>query len=186
MEETTEYLIEVNKAMEMLAAHSDTIFVGQAVSFPGTAVTRQLKMVDDDKKLEMPVAEEFQTGFCLGLALKGYIPVCIYPRFNFALLAANQIVNHIDKWPVLTDRNFPKIILKVVVGSDEPLNPGYQHKGNFTDAFKHMCMTIEILELTYPDEIIPAYKTALNRTDGFSTMIVEHANYYASEELYKK
>ena len=35
-------------------------------------------------------------GISTGLALNGFIPDC-YPRFDFLILALNQLVNHLDK-----------------------------------------------------------------------------------------
>ena len=173
------YKEEIYKGMEYLGTHPETIFVGQAVAYKGTAVTHQVKDFPAKKLLELPVAEDFQAGFCLGLALEGKIPVSIYPRMNFAILAANQIVNHLDKWPVMSDgKSKPKVITKTIVGSQHPLDPGHQHKANYTGAFKSMCDTIDVVELLYPEQVLPAYKKALERDDGVSTMIIEHGDLY--------
>lgn len=173
------YMKEVQRGMDYLASHPDTIFVGQAVEYKGTAVTRQVKGYPKRRLLELPVAEDFQAGFCLGLALEGYVPICIYPRMNFTILAANQIVNHIDKWTAMSNgKSTPKVIIKSIVGSRYPLDPGHQHKGNYAQAFKDMCDTIDIIELIYPEQIFSAYKKALDRNDGKCTMIVEHGDFY--------
>ena len=173
------YLEEVNKGMSLLNSHKDILFVGQAVEYKGTAVTHQVKNFPKEKLLEMPVAEEFQAGFCLGLALNGYIPVCIYPRFNFLILASNQILNHIDKWPLMSQgRSTPKVIIKTVVGSVRPLDPGFQHQANYAEAFKLMCETIEVIDMKEPTDIYPSYDKALNRMDGKSTILVEYGDYY--------
>ena len=36
-------------------------------------------------------------GMSIGLALNGYIPITCFPRFDFLILAFNQLVNHLDK-----------------------------------------------------------------------------------------
>lgn len=173
------YISEVNKGMALLAAEQNVLFVGQAVAYAGTAVTHQLKSFDKSTLIEMPVAEEFQAGFCLGLALNGFIPVCIYPRFNFAILACSQIVNHIDKWPLMSKGlSLPRIIIKTVVGSAKPLDPGHQHRANYTDAFRSMCETIDVLDLQEPEDVFAAYDKALHRDDGKSTLIVEYGDFY--------
>ena len=162
-----------------LAEHPKTLFVGQAVKYLGTAVTHQLININDDKKLEFPVAEDFQAGFCLGLALENYIPVCIYPRFNFLLLAANQVINHVDKWVSMTkSASCPKIIFKVVIGSDQPLDPGHQHKANYTEPFKQMCDFIDVIEISNTEDVFPSYKKALEREDNRSTILIEHGYKY--------
>jgi pyruvate/2-oxoglutarate/acetoin dehydrogenase E1 component len=173
------YLEEINRGMRLLNSNPDTIFVGQAIQYRGTAVTHQVRDFPEHKLLEMPVAEEFQAGFCLGLSLEGKIPVCVYPRFNFVLLACNQIINHIDKWPLMSGgKSLPKIIIKVVVGSERPLDPGYQHKGNYSEAFRGMASTLDVIDLQDPDDIFISYDKALNRQDGRSTMLIEHGDFY--------
>ena len=77
----------MNRAMRMLAEDERTIFVGQNVVYGGQFMFSTLEGVPMEKRLEFPVAEDFQLGFCLGLAIEGYIPVCIYPRIDFLLLA---------------------------------------------------------------------------------------------------
>src|SRR3990167_10732141 len=77
----------VNQAMLMLAADERTLFVGQSVAYDGATMYHSIAGVPMEKRLEMPVIEDFQLGFCLGLSLKGRIPVCIYPRMDFLLLA---------------------------------------------------------------------------------------------------
>ena len=171
------YLEEVQKGMDLLAAQPNSIFVGQAVEYKGTSLTHQVKNYEKDKLLELPVAEDFQAGFCIGLALQGYLPICLYPRMNFALLAANQIINHLDKWDVMsTDDQEPKVIIKAVVGSQYPLDPGHQHKANFVQAFRSMCSNIRVVDLLYPNEILAEYRQALEREQ--STLLVEHGDLY--------
>ena len=41
-----------------------------------------------------------------------------------------------------------------------------------------MCSNIEIIKLDEPNDIFKTYKKALNREDGKSTIVVEHADYY--------
>ena len=140
------YLSEVQEAMRMLADDPRTLFVGQAVKYDGQAMHKTLLDVPMQKRMEMPVIEDFQAGFCTGLALEGYIPVCIFPRFDFLLCAANQIVNHLDKIPLMTDFR-PKVILRTSVGAKSPLNPGLQHCQDHTKAFLEMLHTIALINV---------------------------------------
>ena len=61
----------VNAAMLMLAADERTLFVGQSVAFDGATMYHTLKGVPMDKRLEFPVVEDMQLGFCIGLSLRG-------------------------------------------------------------------------------------------------------------------
>lgn len=170
------------RAMEYLAQDERVMFLGQAVAVKGTAMTTTLKNVDPSKLLELPVAEEMQMGMSIGLALQGFIPVTFYPRWNFLLLAVNQVVNHLDKLKKMSNGGYqPKVIIRVGIGAERPLSPQCQHLGDFTDAFRLMCENIEIIRLDEPEDIFPAYEKALNRTDGKSTIVVEHGAYYSEK-----
>ncbi|PJE61281.1 hypothetical protein COU87_05350 [Candidatus Roizmanbacteria bacterium CG10_big_fil_rev_8_21_14_0_10_39_12] len=163
----TKYVSQVQKGMDLFASDPRTIFVGQAMRYKGHAVSQQVKNYPIDKRVELPVAEDFQSGFSLGLALQGYIPISIYPRHDFTILALNQIINHIDKWPLMCPNSYPKVIIKILVGAKKPLNGGCQHTSDYTEAIIKMCQTIKIIKLTQPDQIFPAYETALNTKGSF-------------------
>ena len=168
--------------MEYLASDPRTVFLGQAVACPGTAMFGTLKKVAPDKLLELPVAEEMQMGMSTGLALAGHVPVSLFPRWNFLLLAVNQLVNHLDKLPIISNGGYqPKVIIRTGIGSERPLHPQHMHVGDFTDAFRMMCRTIDVIRLDEPQDIFPAYQKALERTDGRSTLLVEHGDYYSEK-----
>ena len=165
--------------MEFLSQDDRVLFLGQAVEVPGTAMSNTLKDIEVGKRLELSVAEEMQMGMSLGLALEGFIPVSVYPRWNFLLLAVNQLVNHLDKAQAMSDGGYrPKAIIRTGIGSERPLNPQCQHVGDFTDAFRRMCRTVEIIRLEEPEDIFPAYEKALSREDGNSTLLVEYGDCY--------
>ena len=166
---------ELKKSMEWLAEQPDAIFVGQNIVYPENQMYRNLIDIPDDKKLEMPVAEEMQMGVSIGLALEGYIPVSIYPRFDFLILATNQIVNHLDKLRYLyRDNDSAKVIIRTAVGGTKPLDAGPQHTKNHTEAFRLMCPSINVVEITKPEEILPTYQEAYSATDSY--IIVENWN----------
>ena len=176
---TKKYFDELKKSMDYLGKNSDTLFIGQAVEFPGTAMSNTLKDVPKNKLLELPVAEEMQMGMTLGLAMDGNIPVSIFPRWNFLLYAMNQLINHIDKYNIMTETNKKiKLIIRTGIGSQRPLHPQFQHIGDFTDAVKSMCSDIDILRLEEPSDIYPAYEKAYLREDGKSTILVEYGDFY--------
>jgi len=105
------------------------------------------------------------------------VPVSIYPRWNFLLLAVNQIVNHLDKLPMISSYR-PRVIIRTGIGSERPLHPQHQHVGDFTEAFRLMCKTVDVIRLDEAADIFPAYEKALNRDDGRSTIVVEHGDFY--------
>ena len=106
------YFDELKRSMTWLGEQPNTMFLGQAVEYAGTAMTNTLAEVDRSKLLEMPVNEDMQMGMTLGIALNGTVPISIYPRWNFLILAANQIVNHLDKIKLMSDGDYtPKVII---------------------------------------------------------------------------
>jgi pyruvate/2-oxoglutarate/acetoin dehydrogenase E1 component len=171
------YFDELKRAMDMLAKDPRTIFMGQAVEYAGTAMSNTLKDVPKEQLLEMPVFEDTQMGMTLGLALAGYIPVSIYPRWNFLVCATNQLVNHVDKITMMSDYK-PRIIIRTGIGSERPLHPQHQHVGDYTDAYRLLCPNTDIIRLEEPRHVYDAYCTAYLRKDGKATVLVEYGDYY--------
>ena len=171
------YFDELKRSMEWLGEQSDTIFLGQAVEYAGTAMTNTLKDVNPAKLMEMPVTEDMKMGITNGLAISGYVPISIYPRWNFLLLGVNQLVNHLDKLPLISDYK-TKVIIRTGIGSERPLHPQFQHIGDYTEAFQKMLPNVEVIRLDESEQIFEAYQTAYNRTDGKSTILVEWGDYY--------
>lgn len=173
------YFDEIKKSMDWLSQQPDTVFIGQAVAYPGTAMSNTLQDVDVDKLIEMPVNEDMQMGMTLGMALNGTVPISIFPRWNFLILASNQLINHIDKIKDMSGGRFtPKIIIRTSIGSQRPLHPQHQHVSDFTEAFKSMCDFVDIIRLDEPEQIFEAFKMAYQRTDNRPTLLVEWGDYY--------
>ena len=133
------YKEELIKSMKWLGEKDNTIFLGQATAFSGHAISGTLSDVPKDKLIELPVMEELQMGMSAGLSLEGFIPISIYPRFNFMMLSINQLVNHIDTMREMTKSQLiPRVITRVAVGAKKPLDGGSQHTQDFTESLKNM------------------------------------------------
>lgn len=171
------YLSALSEAMCLLAREPNVVFLGQGVAYPGTTITETFKDVPREKLLELPVAEEMQTGMATGMALDGLLPVCVFPRWNFVLCAANQIINHLDRISLYSPFK-PKVIIRIASPSNFPFNPGPQHDDDFTEAFRLMLRTIQVVTLGSVEDIIPAYRDALLRPQ--STILVEYTKFYQS------
>jgi hypothetical protein len=91
----------------------------------------------------------------------------------------SQLINHLDKVDVMSCGRFrAKAIVRTGIGSERPLHPQHQHIGDFTEAVRSMCRSIEVIRLDEPQDIFPAYQKALLRDDGRSTLLVEWGDYY--------
>ena len=168
------YADELKKAMIYLSNQEDTIFLGQSMEYGGIAIANSFECIPADKKIEMPVAENLQLGISTGLAITGFTPISVYPRWNFLLLAADQLVNHLDKISDMTTGQYaPKVIIRVAVGVRKPVDPQEQHVGDFTEGFKKILKNINVVKLDKAEDILEEYKKAYTRPDGISTILVE-------------
>lgn len=171
------YFDALTRAMTALAMREDTLFIGQAVADGGTTMMDTFTGVPMEKRLEFPVAENFQLGFCTGLSLTGKLPIAVFPRWNFLLCAADQLINHLDRLPIYSRGGYkPRMIIRVAAPVTEPFYPGPQHDDDFSEAFRLMFRTIKIVDLTSEDMIEAAYAEATNAETP--TILVEHTAKY--------
>jgi pyruvate/2-oxoglutarate/acetoin dehydrogenase E1 component len=176
------YKQELIKAMEWLGEKENTIFLGQACKVSGHSISSTITNVPQEKRIELPVFEETQMGISTGLALEGFVTITIYPRFDFFILACNQLINHLDKMQEMSKGAMnPKVIIRVSVGSKNPLDAGPQHTQNHTEAFRKMLTNVNVVELLEPEQIFPAFKEAYEREDGRPTLLVEHGEFYGTK-----
>lgn len=176
------YKNELIRSMNWLAKNKKTIFIGQSVNFSGNAIFNTLQQIPKSKKIELPVFEEAQMGISIGLALKGFIPITCYPRFDFLILAMNQIVNHLDKMRVLSNNTFmPRVIIRTSIGSKKPLDGGVQHTQDYTNMFKNVLTEINVVSLRNSKDIFKEFKLALNRKDSKSSLLIENGDFYNSK-----
>ena len=183
-----EYREEVKKAMTLLGEDPRTIFLGQTVGYSGSNIFGSLENVSKEKRIELPIMEDVQMGMSIGLSLEGFIPISVYPRFDFLICAVNQMVNHLDKCEEMSNGHFkPKVIIITQVGGTKPLYPGIQHCSDYTEAFKKLLCNINVVRLEDPEQIVPEYKKALESDK--STLIIEVGDLYNAEikkeDLYK-
>jgi pyruvate/2-oxoglutarate/acetoin dehydrogenase E1 component len=169
----TEYASKLTAAMHWLAEQPDTVFIGQSVKDDGAATRKALVGIDPDRLIEFPVAEQLQLGVSIGMALENFCPVSIFPRFNFLISAADQLINHLDRIPIYSGYR-PRVLIRTAVGRNRPLDPGPQHQDDFTEAFTRMLRTVEVKKLDDPASISVSYEEAY--FSGGSALLVEDGN----------
>jgi pyruvate/2-oxoglutarate/acetoin dehydrogenase E1 component len=174
----TPYKDALTESMTFLGNQPNTIFVGQQIVYAGNPMSTTLGDVPKDKMIELPVMEETQMGMTLGIAMTGKTVISFYPRWDFILLAANQLVNHIDKYQLMTGKT-ANILIRLGKGSTTPLDPGHQHKGNYLEEFKSMCPNIKFHDLTNYNTIVDTYKTVY--LEGGVHVLVEYPEMYYSK-----
>jgi pyruvate/2-oxoglutarate/acetoin dehydrogenase E1 component len=167
------YKEELASAMEMLASDKQTRFIGYGV-IKGRAMGT-LKNVPEEQLIETPVAENLMVGLAIGMALAGLKPVVFIERFDFALNAADAIVNHLDKIFLMSKGEFaPAVIIRCVVGNKhKPLYTGETHTQDFTEAFRKM-LRMPVIATPHDMAAQEAYSyAAAARKRGESVMVVE-------------
>ena len=115
----TNYKNTLTNAMKLLSEKDDTIFIGQQIVYAGNPMSTTLGDVPKEKMIEVPVMEETQMGMSLGLAMMGKTVISFYPRWDFIISATNQLVNHLDKFEIMTGKKV-NIIIRLGKGSDTP------------------------------------------------------------------
>jgi pyruvate/2-oxoglutarate/acetoin dehydrogenase E1 component len=173
--EITEYKKAISSAMAELGKADDVVFIGQQIVYPGNPMSTTLTDVPKEKMIEVPVMEETQMGMSLGMAMTGKKVISFYPRWDFIISATNQLVNHLDKYQLMTGKNVD-ILIRVGKGSDEPLDPGHQHKANYFEEFKSICKNITFFDLKTAEEVETAYNY-FNTTGGI-VILVEYPQLY--------
>lgn len=165
--------------MNYLGKKKDTLFVGQSVSFSGNAIYNTLIGVPNKKKIEMPVFEDAQMGMSIGMALNGYVIISCYPRFDFLILAMNQLVNHLDKIRKMSRGEMrPKVIIRTSIGSKIPLDGGPQHTQDYTKIFKQILTEVKVVYLDNPKTIFKSFQNAYNDKSSHSYLFIENGDFY--------
>ena len=151
-------------AMTYLGNKDNTVFIGQQIVYAGNPMSTTLINVSKDKMIEVPVMEETQMGM-----------ISFYPRWDFILSATNQLVNHVDKYTLMTGKK-ANILIRLGKGADTPLDPGHQHKGNYLEEFKSLCPNITFYDLTDYNSISDSYVNAYEQ--GGVNVLVEYPELY--------
>jgi len=163
------------ESMNFLGSKDDTIFIGQQIVYAGNPMSTTIANVSKEKMIELPVMEEVQMGMTLGLSMLNHTVISFYPRWDFLISATNQLVNHVDKYTIMTGKK-PNILIRLGKGSDEPLDPGVQHKNSYLEEFKSMCKNITFHDLISPDKIYQTYVDCYN--NGGVHVLVEYPKLY--------
>ncbi len=115
------YVQAINEALhEAMAADQNVICYGLGVDDPKAIFgsTKGLKeRFGNSRVFDMPASENAMTGVAIGAALNGIRPVMVHQRFDFFLLAMDQLVNNAAKWHYTfgAQRSVP-ITIRLILG----------------------------------------------------------------------
>lgn len=130
----------VQEALDLsLARHKNVALIGQGVP-DGTqsyGTTGGLSEKYPNQVFEMPLSEAGMTGAMVGAALTGLRPVMTFARFEFALLAIDQIVNQAAKWSYMFDgQAHVPLTMRLIIGRG--WGQGAQHSQSLHNWFAHI------------------------------------------------
>ena len=98
----------------------------------------------------------------------------IFPRMDFLLRAADQLVNHLDKIEEMSCWQWkPKVIIRTRVGGRKPLDAGPQHTQDHCIALRRLTKNVALLRVSGSRDIVNTYRDVLKAT--CSVIVVEDA-----------
>ena len=126
-----EYILENNPK---------SLVLGQGLWSPwyvGNSMTDLDKQFGRDRVIDTPVSELATTGAAIGAGLCGYSVIVVHPRMDFAILAADQIVNQAAKWRhMLGNQGSPNVTFRTIInrGGEQ----GAQHSQALHSWYAHI------------------------------------------------
>lgn len=121
MARTLTYAQAIREAMtQAMAMDKNVICYGLGVDDPkgvfGTTLGLKEKF-GNDRVFDMPTSENAMTGIAIGASLNGIRPVMTHQRFDFFLLAMDQLVNNAAKWHYMFGEKLSvPITIRLLVG----------------------------------------------------------------------
>ncbi len=120
----------IREATEQAMAADPSVYVmGEGVTDPkgifGTTLGLRERF-GADRVIEMPIAENGQTGVAIGSALMGQRPMLIHQRVEFCLLAMEQLINNAAKLHFVSGgvHKVP-LVIRLIVGRGWGQGPGH-------------------------------------------------------------
>ena len=172
------YREALNKALdEMMALDENIVVLGEDVGLYGGSyrVTEGLYAKYGEKRLiDTPIAELSIVGNAVGMAIGGLRPVAEIMTANFALLAFDQIINHMAK---LHYMSAGKIVLPMVVRF--PQGVSKQLAAQHSESYEQMLCAVPGLKVLAASDVNYAYHAlnhAIMSDDPF--IFIEHELLY--------
>ena len=108
MTRTISFLQAINEAMaEEMRRDPKVIVLGEDVHLGAFGQTTGLiKEFGSDRVVNTPIAENAITGVAMGTGLNGLRPILELMFCDFALLAMDQICNHLGQWRYFTGNQY--------------------------------------------------------------------------------
>ncbi len=130
---------------------------------------------------ETPVSELSSTGLVVGLASRGFKPIIVYGRIEFALLAFDQILTQAGRWEYMFGGNY-SCPAKFRIQIGRQWGNGPQHTANYHSVFMQ-AVEIDIFIPSTPSE---AYNQILYMSKSKNpSVLLEHRYLNLLDEDFK-
>lgn len=138
MAKTISFLQAINEAMAEEMRRDPSVFVlGEDVRIGAFGQTAGLvKEFGEERVLNTPISENAITGVAMGAAMNGHRPVLELMFCDFAMLAMDQICNHLGQWRYVTGNQYTvPMTIRTAVG------------GGFRMAYGHsQCLQSQLIQ----------------------------------------
>jgi pyruvate dehydrogenase E1 component beta subunit len=172
------YREALNRALdEVMAADDSVVILGEDVGLYGGSFRVSEGLVEkygQKRVIDTPIAELSIVGNAIGMAIGGLRPVAEIMTGNFALLAFDQIINHMAKLHYMSNG---KIILPMVVRF--PQGVSKQLAAQHSESYEQMLCSVPGLKVLSVSDVNYAYhalKYAILSDDPF--IFIEHELLY--------
>ncbi len=159
MNKNINYIEAINNALiKIMKTNKKVICFGLGINDPKNifgSTKNLLKFFGNKRVFDMPTSENALTGVAVGLSLNSYIPVMMHQRFDFFLLAIDQLVNSAAKWKFMFGhkRKF-KMVFRLIIGRGWGQGP--THSQNYISWFRNV-PNMKIFCPTFPQDIYNLY-----------------------------
>lgn len=114
------YIGAIADALDLVLEQGNVLVFGLGVTDPRGIFGSTLGLEEkygSDRVFDVPLSENAMTGVAIGFALGGFRPVFVHQRFDFFLLAMDQLVNSAAKWHMMFGgKSSLPIVFRLVVG----------------------------------------------------------------------
>jgi len=139
------------------AKKPEVVFLGEGLVNAGR-IYGTLDNVPENKCIEMPICENLIVSCAIGLALKGFRPICVFQRHDFLLTAMDAIVNHLCMMGEISGHQFKlPVIVRAIVGSgSKKFDVGMQHRQDYRYMFTPY-MNVEVIDKNWKGNLKKEY-----------------------------
>lgn len=166
--------------LKNLKTDSKYMILGLGMAYPSEGLASNFP----DRVIDTPVSELSITGTAVGLAARGFKPLVVHGRIEFAMLAFDQIFTQASRWDYMFGGDYKcPLSLRIAIGRQWGNGP--QHTANYHSIF----LQSPFMDVFIPSTPQEAYDHIryMSKLDNPSVML-EHRWLYKTKQkiIYKK